>query len=60
MSGVNVDPDRELLLSEKQSYGTVQSSSDNTKPRLLTVGYSCVVIVHCVWTHHRIYDTYTK
>ena len=37
----------DLLLPEKQSHGTVQTScgANNVKPRLLTVSYSCVVIV---------------
>jgi len=41
---MNVDQDHELLLPEKHFYGTVQFFSD-TKPCLLMVGYSCVVIV---------------
>jgi len=39
----------DLLLPGKQARGTVQtvatSSGDDTKPRLLTVSYSCVIIV---------------
>ena len=47
----SLDQSHELLLAEKRSrkrtYGSVQSPSDdnNEKPRLLTVAYSCAVIV---------------
>ena len=48
----SLDQSCELLLAEKRSrtkrtYGSVQSTTDgnNKKPRLLTVAYSCAVIV---------------